>query len=475
MVNRRRHLVTLILLGLVTTATMIAAAGPAQTDPRNTSDEYYDSIDGARCMSCHQEEGYDPLIVSFSRALRVVALDTTETLDVQVVNPWKHALYDVVLTVDLDAAPDVRIPVDRGTTPPPHKLTEEVEVPRGRDNAVEIPFPVEPNATSLSVVAAAEEALFGSLASSPPNLHLLVMSDRPVESRGDRMAREVRLDAEALRSHPAKEWTALLWHDEEDLDPELTVTVDIVVDYTPPDRRILTFTTSGIRAGEAHTFSMPIELSTTESNLIDLQVTARAFWDHASGTDRNNGIVTRFATLNVRGGDETVTTAAAAFPQPVGPLVNITNLLARIFGIVGALLVPLAMVSGGILGKRSRRALNRMLGGARRRVLLHGAMSWIILAVATGHLALAFIESRFTWTHGLLWGGAAWLLLTSLGVTGLLQTRMIKHWDYRTWRATHLWSAVGVFAFAALHTLIDGSDLGVVRDALPFLERLVWP
>ncbi|MBW3581836.1 MAG: ferric reductase-like transmembrane domain-containing protein [Euryarchaeota archaeon] len=479
----------LVGLGLLLTVTVLTTTGLAQSggDPRNTSDDFYDAIDGALCMAHHEQEGFRPMLISLVQRYPQMAIGETQNLQVSIRNPWKHTVHDIAVTVNTSAAPNVMVLT--GDLPPAlendnlqHTL---VQGEHTADKPLSQNLEVLENATTVRVYAKVVEARLADASGDrlqSPKIGLSVKGPSeaadPVKATGSDRAKSVKVQGDDIAKHGFGNWRVNVWYDS-GIDDEITIQMGMFVYYNATASTEFTFFAGSdvvLRQDESVTIEIPLQITSADEATLDFAVQTRTHWIHQPGSNAvNNGQFFRFMKMNTKGGDQFISVADTSAPQIVGAQVDLMNLFTRIIGFAAAFIIPIAMVTGGMFGKGSRRVMNKWIGGARKRVLWHSSMSWMIIVIASLHFVFALIETRFTWERGLFWGGVGWALLMSLGVTGYWQVQMIKRWNYRTWRHVHLWSAVGVFVFAGMHTLVEGSDLQVVRDAMPFLERLIWP
>ncbi len=484
-----RVMVSLFVLASVAFVTF---SGLAQTmdDPRNTSEEYYDAIDKALCMAHHALEGMEPIDVSFSPRYSVLPVGQQVDLQVRLRNPWLHQVHDMQVIVNTSKAQNVEVITgDREPNLENNNIVvDPAQTPVGEANAYEQKFEVGTNASKVIVYAAfASTATVAETAGQRPdiNVRLAGVEGRKVdlmESKGETKAR-IMWDKSDLQTAGSGVYTLEFWLDEganQLPQDSYTLTYGYNVYNNATSQTEFVFALPGVAfrgEGEAVTVNIPVIMHTDAEGVIDVAAFVRTHFDHPAGTNAaNDGHFYRFTTMNVKGGSQLLLAqGSASGPVLLGATVDITNLMTRVIGFMTMLLVPVAMVTGGMFGKSSRRWLNRITGGAKKRVLWHSAMSWIILGVASIHFVLALVEARNTWEVGMFWGGLGWALLVSLGITGYYQVRMIKRWNYKTWRWTHLGTAIGVFVFGILHTFIEGSDLGGVRDAMPWIAKLVFP
>lgn len=478
---RKRLLLGALVLIFLTTA---AATGLAQAnqDPRNISEDYYDAVDDALCMAHHEDEGFRPVDLSLVNRYSMLPIGEPVDLEVRMRNPWLHQVLDLSVTINTTDAPDIEVITgDR----PPNLENDNVEatLKAGASNGIEEVLPVQENASLVRVYAdLLESGIEGTIGQDPPQVHVAIEKRSTFEDADTERA-EVALDKDTINKQGFGAYTARIWvtSGAEGLDQEYKIRYGLFVNYNATTETEFTFFSGdavALREGESFTFKVPVIIHGEGENLLDFRGQVRTNFNHPPGTNAaDDGTFLRFTSMRVEGGDQLVLSQGAAGPVTVGANVDVVNLFTRIIGFVSIFLVPVSMVTGGLFGKKSRRWLNNVTGGAKKRVLWHSAMSWIILSTASIHFLLALVEKQFTWDKGLFWGGVGWALLVSLGVTGYYQVRMIKRWNYKTWRYIHLGTAIGVFVFGVLHTFIDGSDLSGVRDTTGFkwLQWLIWP
>lgn len=135
-------------------------------------------------------------------------------------------------------------------------------------------------------------------------------------------------------------------------------------------------------------------------------------------------------------------------------------------GYLSAFLLISSIVSGGMFGAASRRAINHLFHTARRRIAFHNFLSYFLMLAAAVHTVLFIVETNYEWTLGIIWGGLAILAMLGLGITGAWQVHMIRRWDFSLWKWTHYGLAVAAIVFTIVHGLLDGAHFGPVQDAV---------
>ncbi len=210
---------------------------------------------------------------------------------------------------------------------------------------------------------------------------------------------------------------------------------------------------------------------------VTLVINSEVFWEHLPSSAADDyANVTKSVVLDVYEVDGNIAIGSDVETESVAP-VKVGISMAAVSEAVGyatTLLLVLSVWTGGIFGKASRRQLNRIFGGAKRRVAFHNFVSYGLTAGALVHLVLFIIETKFHWTLGIVWGGIAMAAMIGLGFTGALQVPMIRRWNYGTWRWSHLLLAYSSLVFTVVHLLLDGTHFGAVQE-LDFVQNWYDP
>ncbi len=483
--------------GTLVVCTLLVTSGFAQlgTDPRN-SDEYYAAVAGVNCWDCHAPTVYHYEPALFYVETRYTEVPVGETVDIVVMirhimsvprpaglSKMTHAMQKMAVTLYKAGAPSVEVITEDFV----EDLDDADDVRVDADERATRAFLVEAGASEVRARAYVRDPgpAFGAAGESL-RLELVSPLDDRYGDTGTASDRAVALGPKDVERSGSGEYVLVVSyaHPAPGLAGPLDVALEWVVDYEQTQTAFRFEVPGGdIRGADpidrlSRTVTIPIRLTSADEAFLDFQLEVENYWLHDAADDApgDEGTFYRFDTLRIRGGEEYVV-AAGLVEAPVPPAsVDLQHLLTRILGFVSLLLVPVAMVTGGVFGKESRRVLNRLTGGAKKRVLWHNAMSFAIIGVASVHFLLALVDGASDWTRGLLWGGTGWAVLVSLGFTGYYQVQIIKRWDYAFWRRVHLSSALGVLLFGLVHMALEGGDLGFLRDLLPgWHERLVWP
>lgn len=488
----RKALVALLLLagGALLAAGSVAQLVDPKQDPRN--DKYWEAIDAA-CMGHHIGEMADAFrIVLLTNYARIPVGEPVEfSVEIRDENPnaFPIQVYDIGATMDLGNATniafvtetkepvmeEVRIDVDLSGGP----ITRELRITK-------TPFVVEPNVTEIRLVLDGEATPLDAPVSGDIWTLLVYPAANPdadTPGTGSPTDKTVKFsDQLDIYGRGLGNWIAEVTY--EGNGPEASATLGIEVYYNTTGQPKATVTsTEVIRDVERVPLTWTIVANAEGEALLDFTFFARDHFDHPTGlAAQNDGHFLRFYAhkLDVGGAGSAIefrdasATGSGSFPQPIAS-VNIYNLTGRITGFIAAIVVPLTMVTGGVLGKGSRKSVNVVTGGAKKRVLWHAAMSFIIMGIAAIHLILMLVEPSFKWSKGFLWGMAGLVFMATLGVSGYYQVRIIKRWNYRAWRFMHLSAGVFVFLTMLMHTVVDGSDFTFLREDFPTLDRFIWP
>jgi hypothetical protein len=186
---------------------------------------------------------------------------------------------------------------------------------------------------------------------------------------------------------------------------------------------------------------------------------------HGDGTpDYDN--YTRYWRVPVQVGASFIPAEGSLVDDRV-PGSDVRLVIAEVSGFSAALLLGPSLLMGGAFGKSSRRIVNAVFGGAKRRVMYHSMLSLGITVTALVHVALFFLETLYSLKMGMVYGGLGTLSLLILGLTGYYQVPFIQRRGYRAWRYTHLTVGVLVLVFVAVHALVDGPDFKELEATLP--------
>jgi DMSO/TMAO reductase YedYZ heme-binding membrane subunit len=147
-------------------------------------------------------------------------------------------------------------------------------------------------------------------------------------------------------------------------------------------------------------------------------------------------------------------------------------LMGRIIGFAAFILLITMIFTGGLIKGVSKR-LNKAVGGGKRRVLIHCAVSYQMLALALLHAALLMYGRYSSLIFNDIFliaeqeivyinlGTFTWIMMIALSFIGVFQRSLTKKMGHKNWRRLHLAIAVTAIALITLHLLIVGTTLGV--------------
>lgn len=142
-------------------------------------------------------------------------------------------------------------------------------------------------------------------------------------------------------------------------------------------------------------------------------------------------------------------------------------------GYAAAFALLASIVSGGAFGRASKRAVDRLVGGARRRVAFHIVLSYLLTVVAVAHTVVFLLEVTYHWSVGLLWGGLALLFMVLVGANGALQLPIIRAWGYPAWKFLNQFFTWALVLALLLHMGLDGANFDWLQDRVGWRDPVV--
>lgn len=207
---------------------------------------------------------------------------------------------------------------------------------------------------------------------------------------------------------------------------------------------------------------------------VEVKVTALLYYLHQARATPNEDRFVRYATRTITVGDSYIEGDVKASTGGTAS-VDLYMMSGEVTGFAAAFLLLPSLLLGGTYGRASRKFLNDVLGGAKRRVMFHNLVSLGLTLVALIHIVFFLLEIRYTVMMGILWGGFSALSLLVLGLTGYYQVPLIQKYGYGWWRFVHLAFGLLVIVFVAWHTLQDGPDFFTIKQHMPqWLQDFNW-
>ena len=137
-------------------------------------------------------------------------------------------------------------------------------------------------------------------------------------------------------------------------------------------------------------------------------------------------------------------------------------------GIASMLLLIIGYFTGGT--GFLRKMVDRLFGGASKRIQFHCAMSYEVLLLALFHLAVLFygpfrgFDRIVSWQSSL--GVLAMLLMFVIALNGILQRPLVNSIGGANWRRIHTWGSYLATCLVVLHALMIGSHFYWLRSII---------
>lgn len=186
--------------------------------------------------------------------------------------------------------------------------------------------------------------------------------------------------------------------------------------------------------------------------LLDIQLRARR-----GAAPVQNGVLTLLWENETGAGESALVTIRVDAPRaPAGGAGSPVRLAGRATGIasLGLLIASLAL---GLVRE-----------GGRRRVRVHCAVSWLILALSVYHGALLALGPyrSMAWAPHLILGWVSAALMATASVNGLLRRWMTRTLGAEGWRNLHRIATALALVIVVVHALLIGTDFRGAAEAL---------
>jgi hypothetical protein len=154
-----------------------------------------------------------------------------------------------------------------------------------------------------------------------------------------------------------------------------------------------------------------------------------------------------------------------------------TRLVARALGFTGLGLLILLMPTGGPL-ERVKRAMNKAMGSAKRRVDLHCALSYLLLSIGLLHSSLLMYGhyKNAMWNGVFLvatsdyisidLGTTAVVLMVVISLLGIFQKRLCKSIGRKAWCWVHGILSYSALAIIVVHLMWIGTTAAPLRPLI---------
>lgn len=462
------------VLGLLAASILV---GVVLGQPNASVEEAID----ADCYSCHWNRPPTPMRAMYDivpAAATQVAPGAPGALEVTVAHAWIGTITEVRIHLDLTDAPSLgfanKEPPKTQTLPGRMELepTRPANAWRGLASAT-----IPAGATDLVLVATPNAT--GLLS---PDIRVTAKlpdgSKLSADDAGPGQSERIHLKGAGALASAAGNWQIVVEADLDDPAAAAAPGFEVQVttwSNTSAERRAFQAAQEPLVRSQSHSFQWLLALrdEPAPGEVVRIMANGTAFFAHQpSSVAQDWGNFTKTFEIPVLANNGALLTANAVQPPPLPPAALSAARVGEAIGYATGFLMLASLVSGGILGRASRRGLNALFGSAKRRVAFHNFTSYGLTAAALAHLILFLAEAKYAWTAGLLWGGAGFLALIALGFTGAVQIPLIRRWGYPAWRWVHLAAAWAAVALAIVHALLDGANFTSVQEALGYQDPL---
>ena len=394
------------------------------------------------CKSCHSS------FKAFTMTLDAPK-EVPESYDFEykviVGNPWKHELQNVEAVLDISGAPNLEFAQDGGE--PYH---EETSGSVSIGGSTSISFPILVGATDAEIILDGDEGFLGrndiDLTVNSPNGQAWESADSGADEA-------VKLDSRDFDRGGYGDYEAVVVYFIGTPSISFTLTVD--VQYGVGQMRL---EGPDLGPGEKHTFTWPLRSTTKGDNTVEVDVSGTAYHEHAEVEGENSEDYSEEETRELTVGDKLVYSA----PDEDVYIGDSTLLFERVLGLLSGILLLISIAFTKIL-KPVQVRVDRLIGGAAKRVEWHCRISQILIGLAAIHGLLLPLGPHASSLRGVLLGVPSFLLMGVLGYIGWQQYKLIKRWGNEKWRKIHLILTIIVVILVALHALLDGSDFTWLR------------
>lgn len=394
------------------------------------------------CESCHSEFKACTMTID---APQEVPENYDFEYKVIVGNPWEHEVQNVEAVLDISGAPHLEFAQDGGE--PYH---EETSGSVSIGGSTSIPFPILAGATNAEIVLDGDEGFLGR-----NDLDLTVTSPngQSWESAGSTADEAVKLDSRDFERGGYGDYQATVVYFIG--SPSISFTLIVDVEYGVDQMRL---EGPDLGPGEKHTFTWALRSTTKGDNTVEVGVSCTAYHEHGEVEAENSEDYSEEETRELTVGDKLVYSA----PEEEVYLGNPTLLLERVLGLMSALVLIISIAFTRILRPVQVR-VDKLVGGAARRVKWHCRISLLLLLLSALHGILLPLGPHASSLRGLILGVPSFIIMGFLGYIGWQQKALTEKWGYEKWQKLHLWLTILAVVLVALHAILDGSDFAWLR------------
>lgn len=397
------------------------------------------------CQECHTEfEPFDVVIDTPSE----VPVKFDFDYKVIVRNNGDHEVQDIEAIIDLSGAEFLETSLIGGE-PYHDEITNAVSV---GETAIHS-FPVANGAISATIILEGDDGILG--------LNDLDMTVRGPEggswqSAGSGPDEAVGLDRRDFRSGGYGDYTVeVVWFIG---NPSISYTLTIDVEYGA-DQIIMEG--PNLAEGEVYTFTIPLSSLEQGDNTINVAVLATAFHEH---TEEDDSVTSDSYDYVIEESSDVKVGNKLVYNPPSDSQKGSFNVLIyeRILGLLSMIILFVSIGFSSILKPVSSR-VEKIVGGATKRVKWHCRISQILLGISLIHGLLLAVSPHASSARGLLLGTPAFIIMGFLGYIGWQQNTLRPKWGNENWKRIHLIFTLLTVIIVFLHAILDGSDFAWLR------------
>jgi len=138
------------------------------------------------------------------------------------------------------------------------------------------------------------------------------------------------------------------------------------------------------------------------------------------------------------------------------------SIIGRITGLLSTTLLAVSLLIGGV-GRDQKRFWNRIFKSAKRRVDLHCALSYEILALSVFHGVILWAGPYYNtiWSNYIMLGTLSACAMAVVSINGIFQKLLVKILGHKGWRYIHLYGSIIALTLCLVHGLMIGTDIGI--------------
>jgi hypothetical protein len=399
----------------------------------------------SECEECHSEfEAFEVIIDAPSEVPR----DYDFEFRVIVRNNGEHGVQNLEALIDLSEAEYLETSMESGE-PYHDEISGSVTVM----GTVTYTFPVASGANQATVILDGDDGILGA-----NDLDMTVTGPNgDTKSSANSGADEaILLTARDFRSWGYGDYSVeIVWFVG---NPSISFTLTIDVEY---GLNQILLEGPDLAPGEDHIFVLPLSSTDMGDNTISVALTGTAYHEHTEEDDSDatdSDVYTIEESWSITVGNRFV------YEEPDiddRGSVNVL-LLERILGLLSGILLVVSIGFSSMVPWVAQR-VDRIVGGAVKRIKWHCRISQVLLALSLIHGILLPFSPHASSLRGLLPGTQAFVIMGILGYIGWKQNTLRKQWGNEKWKRIHLILSILAVVIVALHAIMDGTDFAWLR------------